>query len=104
MADSLIYSTEKSVKEVGDKLDAGTKATIDQAISNLKKAAEGDDTAEIKRLTDELTQASHKLAETMYANATKDQAQSAGGPGPGAASGSAKDEDVVDADFEEVQK
>jgi molecular chaperone DnaK len=104
MADSLIYSTEKSVKEVGDKLDASTKANIDQAISNLKKASEGNDTAEIKRLTDELTQASHKLAETMYANATKDQAQSAGGPGPDATAGSSKDDDVVDADFEEVQK
>jgi len=104
MADSLIYSTEKSVKEVGDKLDASIKANIDQAIDNLKKAMEGDDTAEIKRLTDELTQASHKLAETMYANATKDQAQSAGGPGPGASTGPSKEDDVVDADFEEVQK
>ncbi len=104
MADSLIYSTEKSVKEVGDKLDEAIKANINQAIDNLKKAMEGDNVDEIKRLTEELTQASHKLAETMYANATKDQAQSAGGPGPGSASGSPKDDDVVDADFEEVQK
>ncbi|MDQ1336334.1 MAG: molecular chaperone DnaK [Thermodesulfobacteriota bacterium] len=104
MADSLIYSTEKSVKEVGDKLDEAIKANINQAIDNLKKAMEGDNADEIKRLTEELTQASHKLAETMYANATKDQAQSAGGPGPGSASGSPKDDDVVDADFEEVQK
>ena len=102
MADSLIYSTEKSVKEVGDKLDEGTKSTINQAIENLKKAMEGDDAAEIKRLTDELTQASHKLAETMYANATKDQTQSGGGPGP--ETGASKDDDVVDADFEEVKK
>jgi len=104
MADSLIYSTEKSVKEVGDKLDEAIKANINQAIDKLKKAMEGDNADEIKRLTEELTQASHKLAETMYANATKDQAQSAGGPGPGSASGSPKDDDVVDADFEEVQK
>jgi len=104
MADSLIYSTEKSVKEVGDKLDEAIKANINQAIDKLKKAMEGDNVDEIKRLTEELTQASHKLAETMYANATKDQAQSAGGPGPGSASGSPKDDDVVDADFEEVQK
>jgi molecular chaperone DnaK len=104
MADSLIYSTEKSVKEVGDKLDEGTKTTITQAIDNLKKAMEGDNVDEIKRLTDELTQASHKLAETMYANATRDQAQSAGGPGPDPTTGSSKDDDVVDADFEEVQK
>ena len=104
MADSLIYSTEKSVKEVGDKLDEATKTNITQAIDNLKKAAEGDDTEEIKRLTEELTQASHKLAETMYANAAQDQAQAEGGPGPESGAGPSKDEDVVDADFEEVQK
>ena len=105
MADSLIYSTEKSVKEVGDKLDDVIKGNITQAIDNLKRAMEGENVDEIKRLTDELTQASHKLAETMYANATRDQAQSAGGgPGPGSAAGSSKDEDVVDADFEEVKK
>ena len=104
MADSLIYSTEKSVKEVGDKLDDAIKGNITQAIDNLKRAMEGENVDEIKRLTDELTQASHKLAETMYANATRDQSQSAGGPGPGSAAGSSKDEDVVDADFEEVKK
>ncbi len=104
MADSMIYSTEKSVKEVGDKLDDTTKTNITQAIDNLKKAAEGDDTEEIKRLTEELTQASHKLAETMYANASQDQGQDAGGAGPESASGPSQDEDVVDADFEEVQK
>jgi len=104
MADSLIYSTEKSVKEVGDKLDEATKSNINQAVENLKKAMEGDDVNEIKRLTEELTQASHKLAETMYANATKDQAGPAGGPGPDAGAGPSKDDDVVDADFEEVQK
>ena len=104
MADSMIYSTEKSVKEVGDKLDDATKANITQAIDNLKKAAEGEDTEEIKRLTEELTQASHKLAETMYANANQDQDQAAGGAGPESAAGPSQDEDVVDADFEEVQK
>ncbi|MCF8146613.1 MAG: molecular chaperone DnaK [Deltaproteobacteria bacterium] len=104
MADSLIYSTEKSVKEVGDKLDEAIKGNITQAIENLKKAMESDDADEIKRLSDELTQASHKLAETMYANATKEQAESGGGPGPDSTTGSSKDEDVVDADFEEVKK
>ena len=104
MADSMIYSTEKSVKEVGDKLDDATKANITQAIDNLKKAAEGEDTEEIKRLTEELTQASHKLAETMYANANQGQDQAAGGAGPESAAGPSQDEDVVDADFEEVQK
>ena len=102
MADSMIYSTEKSVKEVGDKLDDATKENITQSIDILKKAAEGEDTEEIKRLTEELTQASHKLAETMYANASQDQA--AGAAGPESAAEPPKDDDVVDADFEEVQK
>ncbi len=104
MADSMIYSTEKSVKEVGDKLDDATKENITQVIDNLKKAAEGEDIEEIKRLTEELTQASHKLAETMYANASQDQGQDAGGAGPESEEGPPKDDDVVDADFEEVQK
>ncbi|MBN1275961.1 MAG: molecular chaperone DnaK [Deltaproteobacteria bacterium] len=103
MADSLIYSTEKSVKEVGDKLDDTTKGGIDQAITNLKSAMEGEDAAEIKRLTEELTQASHKLAEAIYAKTTQEQTQAASS-GDGSASESSRDEDVVDADFEEVQK
>ncbi len=102
MADSLIYSTEKSIKEVGDKLDQSTKGDIEQAITNLKQAMEGDDTGEIKRLTEELTQASHKLAEAMYTRATQQEAQA--GAGAGSSAGSSGDEDVVDADFEEVQK
>ena len=104
-ADSLIYTTEKSIKELGDKLDAATKTEIDQAIERLRKAMEGDDVGEIKRLTDELTQASHKLAEAMYAKASQQQAQAAGGGGGEASGGEAsKGDDVVDADFEEVNK
>ncbi len=103
MADSLIYSTEKSIKEIGDKLDESTKEDINRAIENLKKAMEGEDTEEIKRLADELTQASHKLAETMYAKAAEQQAQ-AGAGGAESAAEASKDEDVVDADFEEVNK
>jgi len=104
MADSLIYSTEKSIKELGDKVDASTKGDVDRGIEKLKKAMEGDDSQEIKRLSDELTQTSHKIAEMMYSRASQQQAHAgAGGGGPqgGAAK---KDEDVVDADFEEVKK
>ena len=104
MADSLVYSTEKSVKEVGDKLDEATKSGIDQAIGNLKKAMEGDDAEQIKRLTEELTQASHKLAETVYSHASQQQAQGAGSAGGDPSGQASKDDDVVDADFEEVQK
>jgi molecular chaperone DnaK len=65
---------------------------------------EGEDTAEIKKLTEELTQASHKLAESMYAKAAE-QAQAAGGGGAdGSTAAASQDEDVVDADFEEVKK
>jgi molecular chaperone DnaK len=102
MADSLIYSTEKSIKELGDKLDESTKSDINQSIERLRKAMEGDDSQEIKRLADELTQASHKLAETMYSKASH-QGQEAGGETP-PGGGAGKDEDVVDADFEEVKR
>jgi molecular chaperone DnaK len=61
MSDSLIYSTEKTMKELGDKVDEGIKGDINRAIENLKKAMEGDNAEEIKRLADELTQSSHKL-------------------------------------------
>lgn len=104
MSDSLIYSTEKSLKEVGDKVDDGTKAGINQAIENLRKAMEGDNTDEIKRLTEELTQASHKLAEAMYAQASQQQSYAGGATGAESTARASKDEEVVDADFEEVQK
>jgi len=102
-ADALIYSTEKSIKELGDKVDAGTRTKVETTIASLKKAMEGEDPAEIKRLTEELTQTSHKLAEAMYQQASKAGGQQAGPQGgdqPGAA---APDDDVVDADFEEVK-
>ena len=102
-ADSLIYTTEKSMKEAGGQLDESTKSDIQKAMENLKKSMEGDNTEEIKRLTDELTQASHRLAEALYARASQQQAQ-AGGGGQSASAGASQDEDVVDADYEEVQK
>jgi molecular chaperone DnaK len=102
-ADSLIYQTEKSMRELGDKVDSSLKSTVEGAIESLKKAMEGTDTEEIKRQTEELTQTSHKLAEAMYAKAAGagQAGEQAGGP-----SGEAEappDEDVVDADFEEVK-
>jgi molecular chaperone DnaK len=98
----LIYTTEKSIKEAGDKVDEATKQNVQQAIERLKGAMGSEDAQEIKRLTDELTQASHKLAEAMYARASRQQGQAGGAPGGGGGTG--KDEDVVDADFEEVKK
>ena len=107
-ADSLIYSTEKSINELGDKVDAGTKSQIEEIIGRLKKEMEGDDVEKIKSISEELTQASHKLAETMYQQASQSGEQQAGaGEAGGGESqsqgGGAEDEDVVDADYEEVK-
>ncbi|MBC8246912.1 MAG: molecular chaperone DnaK, partial [Deltaproteobacteria bacterium] len=107
-ADALIYSTEKSIKELGDKVDEATKSQVETQISALKTALEGEDEAEIKRLSEELTQSSHKLAEAMYKQASEANAGGAedgAGPDPDAPAGGAPggDEDVVDADFEEVK-
>ncbi|MFZ2633353.1 MAG: molecular chaperone DnaK [Desulfosalsimonadaceae bacterium] len=104
-ADSMIYSTEKSMKELGDKVDAATKSKVDGIISQLKKAMEGDDTDEIKRLSEELTQASHKLAEAIYQQASQAGAQQAGGDAQhdSHSKPAGEDDDVVDADYEEVK-
>jgi len=102
-ADALIYSTEKSLKEAGEKLDASTKGEIENAISNLKKAMESEDTSEIKRLSEELTQVSHKIAEVLYAQSAQSQGQAGPEAGPGETESAKKDEEVVDADFEEVK-
>ncbi|MDA3834756.1 MAG: molecular chaperone DnaK, partial [Spirochaetales bacterium] len=103
-ADSLIYSTEKSIKDLGDKVDSATKSKIDENITSLKKAMEGDDKEEIKRMSEELTQSSHKLAEAMYKQASQKEQQAEAGAQGGAQPGaSTPDDDVVDADFEEVK-
>jgi molecular chaperone DnaK len=104
-ADALIYSTEKSLNEMGANVDGSLRMEIDAAVSNLKRALNGEDAEEIRRLTEVLTRASHKLAESMY----RRQGDTHGGepqPRPGgdgrARAQAAGDEDVVDADFEEV--
>jgi len=101
-ADSLVYSIEKNVKEFGDKIDAADKAKIEAAVGRVKTAMEGDDVNAIRSAQDELTQASHKLAEAMYAKTGQQQAGPQAGPSQKAeAAGGKKDEDVVDAEFEE---
>jgi molecular chaperone DnaK len=103
-ADSQIYSVEKSLKEAGDKVDSGTKSEIENSIANLKRAMEGENTAEIKRLSEELNQVSHKIAEILYAQASQQaQAQAGTEAGAGAHESAKSDEEVVDADFEEVK-
>lgn len=107
-ADTLIYSTEKTVKDLGDKVDSALKSDIDSAIEKLKKAMETSDAGEIKRLSEELTQSSHKLAEKMYSQASQQgpgagAGPESGGQGTGPGAGKKPDDDVVDADFQEVK-
>jgi molecular chaperone DnaK len=105
-ADALIYSTEKTLRELGEKVDSGTRAEAEQTIVNLKREIEGENIAEIKRLTETLTQITHKLASSAYQQASP-QGQpydsSAGGAhNSGADSASNTEEEVVDAEYEEV--
>ncbi len=101
-ADSMVYSTEKSLKEFGDKIDAVEKGNIENKITELKKVMEGDDSEAIKKATDELAQSAHKLAEAMYAKEQPTE-HTEGAPGEQPKKEAHKDENVVDADFEEVK-
>jgi molecular chaperone DnaK len=105
-ADSLIYATEKSLKDLGDKVDAETRSKVEAATADLKKAMEGDNAEEIKAKSEALTQSSHKLAEAMYQQAAQNEQAGAGAQAEGAQEGGGAhtDDDVVDADFEEVKE
>ena len=98
--ESLVHSTEKSVKEYGDKVSQADRDGIETAITALKTALEGEDVETIKARTTDLMQASMKLGEAMYA------ASQAAGPDAAAAGaqGEAKKDDVIDADFQEVDE
>ena len=103
-ADSLVYSTEKSMNEYGDKVSSEERDTIQSSIDKLKESLKGDNIEAIKTDTEALTQASHKLAEAMYAQAAADQAAEAasGGVEPESASTTENDETVIDVEAEEV--
>ena len=90
-----------------DKVDSETKTKVEEASAALKKVMEGEDVEEIKRLSEELTQVSHKLAEAMYQQASTADQEAPGADAGDAgqqAGGAAPEEDVVDADFEEVKE
>ena len=100
-ADQMVYQTEKTIAELGDKLDAADKADVEGKLSALKTALQGNDTATIKSATEELTQAFYKISEKMY------QAAGAQGAAPGAdpnAAGAqgAGEQQYYDADYTEV--
>ncbi len=113
-ADTLIYTTEQTLKEHGDKISDDDKKKVKAAIESLKKAVEDKDAEAIKSGMEQVTQSSHKLAEVMYAQAqAAQQAAGAAGAegqaddanaGADAGAGASQDEDVVDADFEVVDE
>ncbi|MGO9314652.1 MAG: molecular chaperone DnaK [Syntrophobacteraceae bacterium] len=105
-ADSLVYSTEKTLREMGDKIDQTTKTDIEAQIVKVRSAIDGDDKDSIQREMDALMQLSHKVAEEAYKRAGGEQAGAQAQEGaPGESQQKKKsDEDVVDADFEEVKK
>lgn len=102
-ADGMVFATEKSLKEYGDKVSADDKKAIEDALADLKSAIESDeiDVEDVKAKTEALTQASMKLGEAMYqAQAAEAQAENAGDD----SSSNAKDDDIVDAEFTEVNE
>ncbi|HXH55318.1 MAG TPA: molecular chaperone DnaK [Gammaproteobacteria bacterium] len=108
-ADSMVHATEKSLKEMGDKVSAEEKESITKATDAVKEALKGTDKAEIERATEALAEASGKMAERLYA-ANPQQGPSgnagfeSGAQQQGSSEGAKPKEDVVDAEFEEVQE
>jgi molecular chaperone DnaK len=104
-ASSLIYSTEKSLKEVGERLDAGARGDVESALAELKRVSDNGTAAEVKAAVERLQQASYKMAELLYkatATTTGESAPSGDGASPnGATEGAQQPEDVIDAEFKE---
>jgi molecular chaperone DnaK len=105
-ADQLIYTTEKSLKDHGDKVEAEDKKKIEEALNGVREAIKSDQVEQINKAIEALTQASHKLAEEMYKQAAAQQQAQAGGGGeqktadqPQAAK---EGEEAVEAEYEEV--
>ncbi|MRG54666.1 molecular chaperone DnaK [Phyllobacterium sp. SYP-B3895] len=100
-AEALVHSTEKSLKDYGDKVSAEDKGAIETALADLKSVIEGDDADVIKAKTQTLAEASMKLGQAMY---EASQAAEAAEGGAGAEATAKADDDVVDADFEEIDE
>jgi molecular chaperone DnaK len=108
-ADALVYSTEKNLREFGDKVKPEDKAAIEAAIGEVRSALAGTDTAAIEAATAKLQEASHKMAEAMYATAQSAPGEATNGEQPGAETGApgndgAQGGDTVDADFTVVDE
>ena len=103
--DQMVYQTEKTLSEMGDKLDAADKGEVEQKLASLKAALSGTDTEAIKKATEELTQAFYKVSEKMYQQANPQGAQGNPGAGytdPGAQQGQQQGGQYYDADYEVV--
>ncbi|HSQ95365.1 MAG TPA: molecular chaperone DnaK [Croceibacterium sp.] len=100
-ADSLVHATEKQLEEHGDKIDAGLKSEIEVALAETKTALEGDDVEAITAKSQALTDLAMKMGQAIY---QQEQAAAAEQPAEGAAPGSEGDEEVVDAEFSEVDE
>ena len=101
-AESLVYQTEKSMKDLGDKLDAADKARIEEKIAELKKALEGADTAAIKKAMEEASSVSYEAFGKAYQQGQAAKAGPEASAGAGAGAGQGQDPNVVDADYEVV--
>ncbi len=99
-ADSIVYQTEKVLREQGDKVSADEKAAVEQPLADLKKAMEGNDTAAIKTATDTLMSASQAFSQKLYEAAARDSgAEGTSASGQDAGTGSVNDDDIVDAEI-----
>jgi molecular chaperone DnaK len=97
-ADQVAYTTEKTLKEHGDKVDAKTRGEIEQAVNRLKDVQKGEDASAIEKAIEAVTAASHRLAEKVYK--TAGARVGAGASGGETKGGGGKDDDVIDAEFE----
>ncbi|GAG94278.1 unnamed protein product, partial [marine sediment metagenome] len=102
-ADNLIYSTEKSLRQLGDKLPSGERSNIESTISELKKALAGTDVEAIRQKSQDLMDASHKLAEAVYAQTTQKTTKAEESKGEKKVKPE-EEEEVVDADYEVVDE
>jgi len=112
-ANSLIYSTEKSLKEIGDKAEASVRETVEAALADLKRVSENGTAGEIKDATEKLQQASYKMAEALYQKTGASANGAADGAAPGAeaehsangaaGNGAPHGDDVIDAEFKEAK-
>jgi molecular chaperone DnaK len=104
-ADGLIYTTEKTLAEHGDKIDPSTRTEVERATGDLEQAMKGENVDEIKRLTETLTHASHALAQAMYQQGgpSAGQQYAGGADNAGGPNTAGNNDDVVDAEYEEVR-